>query len=116
MPPNDLPDELAGEFVVIARHEHHPGAVPHLAQQLLNDVVVRLRPIPGGSQSPAVDDVADQVDRIRVVVAQKIENQGGLTSAGAQMHVGNEDRAVASSGVQGLGHGRLDRSEGTDVP
>src|SRR5271155_4185380 len=30
------------------------------------------------------------------------------------MHVGNKDRAVASRGVQGLGHGRLDRSEGTE--
>ena len=42
-------DELARELVVVARHEDHARAVAHLAQQLLDDVVVRLRPIPAAS-------------------------------------------------------------------
>ena len=89
-------DELAREFVVIAGHEDHARAVAHLAQQLLHDVVVRLRPVPARAQPPAVDDVADEKDRLRVVVAQEIEHQFGLATARAQMQVGDEDRAIAS--------------------
>ena len=69
------PDELARELVVIARHEDHARAVPDLAQQLLDDVVVLLRPVPARAQAPAVDDVADEKDRVGVVVTQEVEDQ-----------------------------------------
>ena len=88
-------DELARELVVVARHEDHARAMAHLAQQFLDDVVVHLRPVPAGAQPPPVDDVADQKDRVRVVVAQEIQDQMRLAAARAQMHIGQEDRAIA---------------------
>ena len=69
---------IAREFVVIARHIDDARALARLAQQLLDDVIVRLRPVPAALQPPAVDDVADEIDRVGVVVFEEIEQQFGL--------------------------------------
>ena len=61
------------------------------AQDLLHHVVVRLRPVPAALQLPAVDDVADQIERVAVHVADEVEQQLGLAAARAQMDVGDED-------------------------
>jgi hypothetical protein len=52
-----------------------------LAQQLLHHVIVKLRPIPGGFQLPAVDDVAYEVDGVGFVKAQQIEQLVSLAAA-----------------------------------
>ena len=90
---------VAQELVVIAGHVDDARALARLAQQLLHDVVVRLRPVPGRAQRPAVDDVADQIDGVGFVLAQEIEQLVGLAAARAEMHVGNEKRAKPSRGV-----------------
>ena len=64
---------VAQELVVIARDVDEAGSLAGLAQQLLNDVVVGLRPVPAGAQLPSVDDVADQIDGVGIVVTQEIE-------------------------------------------
>ena len=74
-PAEGQPEELAGEFVVVARNKDHPRAAPNLAQQFLDDVVMRLRPVPAGAEPPAVDDVADQVDRVGLDMAQHIQDK-----------------------------------------
>ena len=101
-------EELAGELIVVAGNEHHPRAAPHLAQQFLDDVVVRLGPVPAGAKPPAVDDVADQVDRVGLDVAQHVKNQMGLAAARAQVQIRQEQRPV-SMGLMGLGHERPPR-------
>ena len=88
-------EELAGELVVVAGHEDHARAAPHLAQQLLHDVVVRLRPVPARAQPPAVDDVADEIDRVRLVVAKQVEDEIRLAAARAEMEIRQEQRAIA---------------------
>src|SRR5271166_3887569 len=84
----------AQPLVVIARDVNDPGALADLAQDFLNDIIVRLRPIPRFLQPPAVDDVANQVDRLGFGFAEKIEEEFGLATARAEMHVRNPDRAV----------------------
>ena len=69
------------------------GALARLAQQFLHDVVVALRPVPGAPQPPAVDDVADQIDRLGLVMAQEIDQELGLGRLRAEMDVGDEQRA-----------------------
>ncbi len=49
------------------------------------------------AQRPAVDDVADQIDRVGFVVAEEIEQPVGLAAARAEMHVGDEKRAKPSA-------------------
>src|SRR6185312_1761194 len=95
--------EVAQELVVVAWDVDHARALARLAQELLHDVVVGRGPVPVGTQRPAVDDVADEVDGVRVVVPQKVEQAFGLTAAGAEVHVGNEQGTKTSRGLV-LGH------------
>ena len=80
----------AQEFVVIAGDVDDARALAGLPQQFLHDVVVRLRPIPGRAQRPAVDDVADEIDRFGFVTAEEVEQLVGLAAARSEMHVGDE--------------------------
>ena len=84
--------ERPQELVVVAGDVDDARALAALAQQLLDHVIVRLRPVPGAAQPPAVDDVADQIDRLGVVVAQEIEQELGLRRLRAEMDVGDEQR------------------------
>ncbi|MCY1549678.1 hypothetical protein D9M68_858590 [compost metagenome] len=87
--------ELAREFVVVARHEHHPAALAGAAQQFLHHVVVRLRPEPFATQLPAINDVAHQVQGLARVVLQELQQGAGLATRRAQMQIGNENGPVA---------------------
>src|SRR5204863_1952434 len=77
--PDDLdaakmrPVEVAQHLVVIARHIDDARALARLAQELLYDVIVRLRPVPSAAQGPAVDDVADEKNRLGIIFAQEVE-------------------------------------------
>lgn len=68
-------------------------------QKLLDHVVAGLRPIPAALQAPAVDDVADEDDRVRLVVAQKIDQEIRLGRLRAQMNIGNEERPQFPNGI-----------------
>src|SRR3546814_4849186 len=65
---------------------------------LLHHVVVRLRPVPGALQAPAVKDVADQVERLAVGVLQKVEQVVRLAAPRAKVDVGDEDCAEPGGG------------------
>ena len=81
---------VAQELVVIARHVNDLGALARLAQHLLHEVVVRLRPVPAGLQRPAVNDIANQIDGVGVVAPEEVQQLLGLRAAGSKMHVGDE--------------------------
>jgi hypothetical protein len=90
------PEIIAQELVVVARNIDEPRSLAGLPQELLDDVVVRLRPVPAGAQLPSVDDVADQIDGVGVMMAKEIQQLLGLACARAEMHIGNEQRANMS--------------------
>ena len=81
---------VAQEFVVVAGDVDDAHALARLPQQLLHDVVVGLRPEPSRAKRPAIDDIADQIDRVGFMPAQEIEEFLGLAAAGAKVHVGDE--------------------------
>jgi len=83
----------AQEFVVIARHIDDARALAHLAQHLLNEIIVRLWPVPVRFQRPAIDDITDEIDSFGIMDAEEIEQPIGLRSSRAQMHVGNKQGA-----------------------
>ncbi|GJE62734.1 hypothetical protein MPOCJGCO_4869 [Methylobacterium trifolii] len=93
-------DVVAQELVVVAGHVDQPGALAHLAQQLLHHVVVPLRPVPARAELPAVHDVAHEVDRVCVVVLEEVEQQPGLAALGAEMRIGQEQGADADRAVR----------------
>jgi hypothetical protein len=87
------------KLVVIAGYVDDACAFACLAQNFLHDVIVGLRPIPGRTQCPAVDDIADQIKGVGFVMAEKVEQLFRLAAARSQMYVGNEQRAKSSRGV-----------------
>ena len=86
---------VAQKLVVVAGDVDYARALARLAQELLDNVVMSLRPVPGRFQRPSVHDVADQEDRVRIVVAQEFDKPLRLASAGAEMNVGEKQRANA---------------------
>ncbi len=84
------PDIIARELVVIAGHVNHPGALAHFTQQLLEDIVVRLRPVPSAFEPPPVDYIADEVNCFSVIMSQEIQQKLGLAAARPEMNVGQE--------------------------
>jgi hypothetical protein len=57
---------------------------------------VGLRPVPRCPQAPTVDDVTNEVDRIGVVAAQKVEKKLRLASPCTEMYVREEEGAIVS--------------------
>jgi hypothetical protein len=91
---------VAEKLVMISRDVDQPNAFSYLAEELLNDVVMLLRPVPTGLEPPAVDDVADKVDRIGVDGPKKIKQQVALTTLRAEVQIGDEECAVPPDGAQ----------------
>ena len=58
-----------------------------------------LRPVPVGLQRPAVDDIADEIDGVGVVDAEKVQQPVGLRAAGSEMDVGDKQSAKAPLGA-----------------
>ena len=85
---------IAHRLVVIAGDIDQVAAFAHLAQQLLQHVVMRLRPIDAALDAPEIDDVADQIDAGGFVAAEEIEEGFGLAGLGAEMDVRDEQCAV----------------------
>ena len=90
------------EFVVVAGDVNDARAFARFAQEFLDDVVVLLRPIDSAPHLPDIDQVADDVERFEIVIAQEFEERSGIAAARPQVHVGNPGRAqsVAASGVR----------------
>jgi hypothetical protein len=82
---------VAQEFIMVAGNVDDSCSFASLTQQFLYDVVMRLRPVPPGAQLPAVDDIANEVDGVGLVMTKKIKESSGLAPFGAEMHVGKKD-------------------------
>lgn len=86
---------VAYAVVVIARNEDDTRAFSRLAENFLQDIVVRLRPMRSAANFPKIDNVADEEKRFHFNAAQKFEKFAGLGGAGTQVNVGNKYRAIA---------------------
>ncbi len=75
------------EFVVVARNVNDARSLAGLAQQLLDNVVAALRPVPVAAQPPAIDDVADKNDGLGFMIAQEIQEEIRLGGFRSKMHV-----------------------------
>ena len=91
----DQADMVAEQLVVVARNKNDLGVVLSLAEERPNDVVVALGPVESVAETPAVDDVTDQIELFAFHAAEKIQQQLGLTTFESQMDIRYEDRPVA---------------------
>ena len=87
-------NELTDKHIVIACDIDNPRAFARFAQEFLNHIVVGLWPVPTFFQLPAVDNVADQINRLCLVVRHKVQQSARLAIARTQMHIRNPQCAV----------------------
>jgi hypothetical protein len=83
--------EVAEVFIMVAGDVDDPGALAGLAQDLLDDIVVQLIPVPVLAERPVIDKVADDVETAAVGGAEKIEKETRLRPPRSQMYVGDPD-------------------------
>ena len=87
---------MAGEkLIVVPRDVDDPGAFARFAQQFLDDVVMFLRPINPAPQRPDIDQIADDVERLELVVLQKMKQSSGVAAPGPEMDVGDPGSTIA---------------------
>ena len=91
------PEVVPRRLVVVAGDVDDLRALARLAQHLLDDVVVRLVPVPAALQLPAVDDVADEVQVVGFGAAQEFEQRPRLAAGRAEVGVGDEDGTESES-------------------
>ena len=91
-------DIFAQSLVMVARNQHHLIAVTRPAQHLLHQGVLQRRPVDGPVHRPEIDDVADQKQLLRLVLAQEVQQSFRLTAARAEVDVGEKNGAVFRHG------------------
>jgi hypothetical protein len=83
---------------VIARDVGDAAAFAGPAQDLLDDIVVALLPEPAALEAPAVEHVAHQVEVVRVVMLEEVQQAVGLAGRGAEVNVRDPDGCGSSWG------------------
>jgi len=78
---------------VISRDVNNRHALARLAQNLLDHVVVLLWPIATASQLPDVDQIADDVELLAIVIAQELKHRLGVACPCPEMKIGDPRRA-----------------------
>ena len=74
-----------------------------MAQYFLHDIVMRLWPVPAFAQLPAIENVANQIERVALMGAQKIEQVIRLTARCSEVDVRDPDGAIVML-IVALGH------------
>src|ERR1700749_2721287 len=72
-------DIVAQEFVVIAGHVDHARAVIDFLQDLAHPAILGFAPVPA-LHLPAVNDVADEIERVAGIVLQEVGEHLGLAA------------------------------------
>ena len=95
---------MAGEkLVMISRNIDDACSLARLTKQFLNDVVMLLRPINATTQRPDIDQIANDIECVELILFQECEKSGGIAPSSPEMNVGNPGgtitiRAVANHG------------------
>src|SRR4030088_2297728 len=80
---------------IAVNHEIAPSVDTDM-DGIFHDVDARLRPVPGGLQRAAVDDIADEIDGIGIMAAEKVQQSFGLRAACSEVDIGYKQSAKAS--------------------
>jgi hypothetical protein len=91
---------IGEHLVVITRDINNAGAFARLAQNFLDDVVVLLWPVAPAAQLPDIDEIADDVKRFKLIIAQKIQERARVTPTRAQVNIRDPRSTDALFGIQ----------------
>src|SRR5207302_256654 len=84
--------EGADELIVISGNVNHRHALARFAQDFLDHVVVLLRPIATAPQLPDIDQIANDVEFLAIVIAQKLKHRLGVARPCSEMKIGDPGR------------------------
>src|SRR6266498_3372672 len=87
------------QIAVVTWDVNSPGAFAEFAQNLLDDVIMLLRPVNAAPQLPDVDQVAHHIERFEFVLPQEIEQRARVRSTRAQMHIRDPRCPHATNGI-----------------
>ena len=88
--------EMTGEkLIVIAWGIDDPRTFAGFAQNFLDNVVMLLWPINATFERPDIDQIADNVERLEIVLLQEGKKRRSITTAGPEMDVGNPPGTIA---------------------
>src|SRR5690606_30461654 len=83
--------ELAEHLVVIAGNIDDPRAAPGALEDPPDDIIMCRRPVELLLEPPAVDDVANEIERFAVRVVEEVDQQFGVAALGPEMDVADPD-------------------------
>src|SRR5438105_5978858 len=89
------PAEIRNQFVVISGNIDDPGSFTRFAQNLLNDVVMFLRPVNAATERPDVDQIADDIEHVEFVFAQESQECAAVCGASAEMGIRDPAGSIA---------------------
>ena len=81
---------------MIARDVDNACSFARFAQNLLDDVVMLLRPVAAAAYLPDVNEIAHDIKHLEIVLAQEIEQSGSTARTRSQMDIRYPGRAHAS--------------------
>ena len=91
---------MTGEkLVVIPGDIDYSRPLARFAKDFLDDVVMLLRPVNTTPERPDVDQIADDIERLEIILLQEGEQGIGVAAAGAEMHIGNPRRPIAIDAI-----------------
>src|SRR6266404_3677083 len=93
------PTEVDHELVVISRDVNDARAFARFAENFLDYVVVLLWPVNSTTQRPDIDEIAHDVQCLEIVLAQKVEQRGGVAATRTQVRIRDPSGSVSRWGV-----------------
>ena len=88
--------ERLHHLVMVARDIDDARAALGAFEHAPHDVIVLGRPEMALFQTPAVDDVADQIERLAIDMVEKVDQHRGVAPARAKVNVADPYGAIAS--------------------
>src|SRR6266481_925930 len=79
--------KLFQKLVMVAGDKCDAGMLPIFAEQLLDENIIVLRPMPLPAQLPAIYEIADEIELLAFCFTEKIKQFADLGMPGSQVNV-----------------------------
>jgi len=73
--------ETSYKLIMVSRNINHPSPLASATQKLLQHIIVNLWPVNTTLQSPNIDDISDQIQRLKMRATQEIQKRFCLATA-----------------------------------
>src|ERR1700678_310445 len=100
--PKQFLDQADLTPVVISRQEYYIDATPAPSHDLIYQRLLRGTPVPRRPPVPSVDYVTHEIEGLRNMTAQEIEQRACLARSSSEVHIGDPDRSVIVALKHGL--------------